>query len=83
MNLLIEIMVRWTTYLYVFHTDIQKIYNAISLRKEHWHYQMYLWCGDLAVERPPQRKVIKTLIYGVKPSGNLAERGLRQTARKN
>ena len=37
---------------------------------------------DLDVERRPQRKVIKTLIYGVKPSGNLAERGLRLTAEK-
>ena len=28
-------------------------------------------------------KVIKTLIYGVKPSGNQAERAIRQTAEKN
>ena len=43
---------------------------------------MYLWSNDLDAERPPQRKVIKTLIYGVKPSGNLAERGFRLTEEK-
>ena len=82
MNLLISILIRWTTYKFAFHTDIQKMYNAVSLQKEHWRYQMYWWSDDLSVERPPQRKVIKTLIYGVKPSGNLAERALRQTAEK-
>ena len=81
MNLLVEIQGGLHN-LYVFHTDIQKMYNTISLRKEHWRYQMYLWRNDLAVGRPPQRKVIKTLIYGVKPSRNVAERGLRQTAEK-
>ena len=29
----------------------------------------------------PEEKVIKTLIYGVKSSGNQAERGLRESAR--
>ena len=82
MNRLIEIMIRWTTYLYAFHTDIQKMYNSVLLRKEHWRYQMYLWRDDLDVERPPHPKVIKSLIYGVRPSGNLAEGALRLTAEK-
>ena len=82
MNLLVEIMIRWTTYLFAFHTDIQKMYNAILLHVKFWCYQMYYWRDDLAVDQSPRRKVIKTLIYGVKPSGNLAERGLRQTADK-
>ena len=62
-------------------TAIYTMYNAIVLLSSYWRYQMYLWSNDLDVERPPQRKVIKTL-YGVKPSGNLAERGLRLTAEK-
>ena len=56
--------------------------NAIVLLSSYLRYQMYLWSNDLDVERPPQRKVIKTLIYGVNPSGNLAERGLRLAAEK-
>ena len=80
MNKLVEILIRWTTHKFAFHTDIQKMYNAVRLQSSHWRYQMYLWRDDLDVERPPRQKVIKTLIYGVRSSGNLAERGLRQTA---
>ena len=76
MNKLIDISISWTVYKYAFHTDIQKI----VLLSFYWRYQMYLWSNDLDVERPPQCKVIKTLIYGVKPTGNLAKRGLRLTA---
>ena len=41
---------------------------------------MYLWQNELNLDLEPRIKVIKTLIYGVKSSGNQAERGLRQTA---
>ena len=80
MNKLINILIRWTVYKHAFHCDIQKMYNAIVLLSSYW--QLPNVPLDLDVERPPQRKVIKTLIYGVKPSGNLAERGLRLTAEK-
>ena len=80
MNKLIEILVRWTAHKCGFHTDIQKMYTAVILQNSHWRYQMYLWRDDLCMVRPPQWKVIKTLIYGVRSSGSLAERGLRLTA---
>ena len=80
MNKLIEVFIRWTIHKYAFHCDIQKMYNAIRLDKAHWRYQMYLWENELKVGSRPFWKVIKTLIYGVRPSGNLAERGLRMTA---
>ena len=67
---------------YSFHCDLQRMCNTIFLKSEHWRYQMYLWRDDLDVERLPHRKVIKTAIYGVRPSGNLAQTGLRQTAEK-
>ena len=38
-----------------------------------------LWDDDLSQEREPKVKVIKTLIYGVKSSGNQAERDIRET----
>ena len=82
MNKLLEIVIRWTVWPFSFHCDIQKMYNTIFLKSEHWRYQMYLWRDDLDVERPPHRKVIKTAIYGLRPSGNLAQTGLRQTAEK-
>ena len=39
-----------------------------------------MWDKDLSPENSPLWKVIKTVIYGVRPSGNLAECGLRKTA---
>ena len=79
MNNLVQILIRWTCKPFVFHTDIQKMYNAVHLDKNHWRYQMYLWDDNLNPQVQPRWKVIKTLIYGVRSSGNQAERGLRKT----
>ena len=43
-------------------------------------YQLYFWEGELKVGITPRLKVIKTAIYGVRPSGNVAESGIRKTA---
>ena len=80
MNKLVEIVLRWYSKKIGFHTDIRKMYNTIKLREEEWCFQRYLWQDELDPEKPPEEKVIKTLIYGVKSAGNQAERGLRQTA---
>ena len=55
------------------------MYNKVLLHPSHWRYQLYYWSENLNVGDVPKWKVIKTLIYGVKPSGNLAEFGLRRT----
>ena len=57
MNKLVEILIRWTTHSCAFHTDIQKMYNAVLLQPSHWRYQMYLWRDDLDVERPPHQNI--------------------------
>ena len=80
MNKLVEILIRWLIHRYGFHTDIRKMYNAVKLAEEDWCYQLYLWHDLLSVTDSPHVKVIKTLIYGVKSSGNQAESGLRKTA---
>ena len=80
MNKLIDILLRWTTHKQAFHTDISKMYNSLKLHKEHWQYQLYYWSENLELNKPPRIKVIPTVIYGVKPSGSLAECGLRKTA---
>ena len=81
MNRLVDIFVRWRCHSVVFHTDVKKMYNSIKLHPSHWGLQRYLWQDQLDPTKPPEEKVIKTLIYGVKSSGNQAERGLRETAR--
>ena len=83
MNNLVQILIRWTIRRHAFHTDIRKMYNAVQLDKSHWQYQLYLWSKNLLPSIDPKIKVIKTLIYGVKSSGNQAERAVRLTAEKN
>ena len=81
MNRLVEILIRWTTHHTAFHTDIRKMYNSVRLQPHHWCLQRYIWEADLDKTKIPKEKVIKTLIYGVKSSGNQSERALRETAR--
>ena len=78
MNKLVQLGIRWQIRKHAFHTDIRKMYNTVRLNEDHWCYQLYLWDDDLSQEREPTVKVIKTLIYGVKSSGNQAERGIRE-----
>ena len=80
MNNLADIMIRWRTHLHAYHTDIQKMYNSVTLNKNDWCYQRYVWQCNLDQRFIPEEKVIKTLIYGIKSSGNQAERALRMTA---
>ena len=62
------------------HTDISKMYNTVSLNQSYWCYQRYIWDRDLDPSRIPEEKVIRTLIEGVRSSGNQAEYGLRKVA---
>ena len=42
MNKLVEIFIRWFTYLVAFHTDIKKMYS-IRLRRDDWTFQRYIF----------------------------------------
>ena len=78
LNNLQGITIRWTMHRHAFHTDVQKMYNKVLLHPSYWRYQLYLFSPELAPGVPPLWKVIKTLIYGVRPSGGLAECALRK-----
>jgi len=80
MNNIAEIVIRWYTHKIAFHTDVTKMYNTIKLKEDNWCFQRYIWQNELDAQQIPEEKIIKTLIYGVKSSGNQAEYGLRQTA---
>ena len=62
------------------HTDISKMYNTVQLNQSDWCYQRYIWNDELNPNNIPEEKIIKTLIYGVRSSGNQAEFGLRKVA---
>ena len=57
------------------------MYNSIKLHEQIWGLQQYIWQQDLDPTKIPEEKVIKTLIYGVKPSGNQVERALGETTK--
>lgn len=57
------------------------MYNTVKLREQDWCFQRYIWEKDLDSTKIPEEKVVKTLIYGVKSSGNQSEQGLRETAK--
>ena len=81
MNKLVEILIRWFVKRSAYHTDIRKMYSSVQLDEKDWCYQLYLWHDDLSAHEEPIVKVIKTLIWGVKSSGNQAESALRTVAR--
>ena len=83
MNNLVQILIRWIIDIWAFHTDIRTMYNRIKLLRPFWCYQLYLWQDELDPSLEPLIKVIMTVIYGVRPSGNQAERAIRITADKN
>ena len=80
MNKLVEMFIRWTTHAAALHTDVQKTYNTVKLQEKDWCLQRYLWEENLNPRKFPQEKIIKTLIYDIKSSGNLVEYALQKTA---
>ena len=81
-NSLQEIMIRWFTHPVAYHADIRKMYNTILLHPSDWCYQRYWWKEDLDNDKPLVEKVVKTIIYGMKCSGNQAGRALTLLADK-
>ena len=81
MNKLVEVFIRWQTHKVAIHTDISKMYNTVRLKESDWCLQRYLWDNELDVNKIPQEKLITTLIYGVKSSGNQSEKALREVSK--
>ena len=81
LNKLLKIVIHWSKHRIGFDSDMKKMYNTIQLRQEDWCLQRNIWQRDLDKSKIPKEKIIKTLIYGIKSSGNQAERGLRETAK--
>ena len=77
LNNLVEIILRWKIKKFGYHTDVRKMYNSVQMNKDFWRFQLYWWSRKLIQGEEPKIKVIKTAIYGVRPSGNQAGRALR------
>ena len=72
-NLLVKILhllIRFKILPYAFTCDVSMAYNQIKLAMEFYKFQKYLWINDLQPGNPVEEMIVRTLIYGVKSSGN-------------
>ena len=77
-----SLLVKFSSRRYAFTADVSMAYNSVKLEPEYFRFQQYLWKRDLDPLAQVTPMVIKTLIYGVKPSGNLTQAGFAKAAEK-
>ena len=63
-----------------FTADVSMAYNSVALHPSHFRYHKYLWVDGLAVGGAVVIMVVLTLIYGVRPAGNLTMQAFKITA---
>ena len=78
--LILSLLLRFGARRYALAADVSMAYNAVKLVPEHYRYQQYLWKEGLEEANPTVTMVIRTLIYGVRPSGNLTGAGFVRVA---
>ena len=75
-----QLLVKFSSDLYAFTADVSMAYNSVKLAPEHYKYQQYYWRPTMDPDEETALMVIKTLIYGVKSSGNLTQAGFEKAA---
>ena len=73
-------MIQFRVLPFAFTCDVSMAYNGVKLKPSHFRYQKYLWVEDLHPENPIKIMVVRTLIYGVQPSGNQLSAGFVKLA---
>ncbi len=56
-------------------SDIKMAYNTVKIKPEFYRYQKMVWKEFLSIDSDTIDMVIRTLIYGVKPAGQLTAEG--------
>ena len=79
---LFKILIKFRTFVVGVTADIQTAYNNIALDSEHYCYQLFLWQDDLDDANPVVAWLVRTLIYGVRPSGTITIKGIRMLAER-
>ena len=67
---LLNLLIRFRSKEFALTGDISMAYNGVKLHPEDYKFQRYLWRQDLDPANPVVEMVVKTLIYGVRSSGN-------------
>ena len=78
--LILSLLLRFSARRYALAADVSMAYNAVKLIPDHYRYQQYLWKEGLEEASPTVTMLIRTLIYGVRPSGNLTGAGFVRLA---
>ena len=68
---LVHVLLKFRAGQEAFTADISCAYNNVWLHEQDFKYQLYLWKEDMDPAAPTEVYVVRTLIYGVRPSGNL------------
>ena len=77
-----QLLVKFASRKFALTADVSMAYNSIKLMPAFYRYQQYLWKPTLDPEEEIDRMVIRTLIYGIKPSGNMTQAGFEKTAQR-
>ena len=77
---LLELVIRFRLKRFAFTADVRMAYNGIKITPPYYKYQKYLWKEDLDPLAPYMVMVILTLIYGIRPSGQLTIAGFNVLA---
>ena len=75
---LLHLLIRFRYGCEAFSSDVSMAYNQIWLETSEYKYQKYLWRENLTAEEATIVMVIITIIYGVRPSGNLTIAGFAE-----
>lgn len=77
---ILNILTRFRTKPSAMTADVSMAYNGVKLAPEHYKFQRYLWRENLSPSNPVIIMIVRTLIYGVRPSGNLTMAGFDKLA---
>ena len=75
-----HLLIKFRARKFAFSADVSMAYNAVKLEPKFYTYQRYLWKPDLDINKPTTVMCIKTLIYGVRPSGGMTQAGFTKLA---
>jgi len=78
---LFHLLIKFRALPSAFTADVSMAYNGIQLEDEYIKFQKYLWKPNLDPSQETIIMVILTVIYGVRPSGNLTMEGFSVLAK--
>ena len=77
---MIKLLVQFRIGCAAFAADVSMAYNSVKLDEDALRFHKYLWVENLSVDGKIQERIINTIIYGVRSSGNLTMVGFDRVA---